>query len=74
VLGLKVGATTAQPLATLTKENISLRLAYNFRGLAHYCHGGKHGRLQADTVLKMKLTVLQLDQQAAEGVHVPHWE
>ena len=29
-------------ISTLIKENISLRLAYSFRGLAHYRHGGKH--------------------------------
>ena len=37
--------------ATLTEANISLGLAYRFRGLFHYHHGGKHGSMQADTVL-----------------------
>jgi hypothetical protein len=39
-------------MATLTKENILLGLAYSFRGLDHYCHGGKHGCMQADMVLE----------------------
>jgi hypothetical protein len=38
--------------ATLTKENISLELAYSYRGLIHYHHGGKHGRVQAAMVLE----------------------
>jgi hypothetical protein len=28
---------------TLIKENVYLGLAYNFRGLLHYYHGGEHG-------------------------------
>ena len=40
--------------ATLIKENISLELAYSFRGLVHYHHGGKHGSVQADMVLDLK--------------------
>ena len=35
-----------------------------FRGLVHYCHGGKHGGMQADMVAE---EVLYLDQQAAKG-------
>ena len=35
---------------TLIKENISLELAYRFRGLVHSCLGGKHGSTQADNV------------------------
>jgi hypothetical protein len=56
-------------ISTLIKENISLRLAYSFRGLAHYRHGGKHaagrqaGR-QAGMVLK-ELRVLHLDPKRA---------
>jgi hypothetical protein len=41
--------------ATLMKENISLGLAYSFRGLVHYHHSGKHGNVQADMVLEMEL-------------------
>ena len=31
----------------------------------HYCHGGKHGGMQADMVLEKDLRVLHLDLQAA---------
>ena len=37
---------------TLIKENISLGLAYRFRGSVHYHHDRKHGSLQADIVLE----------------------
>ena len=50
--------------ATLIKENIELGLAYSFRDLAYYHHGGKHSRVQADLVLE-KLRVLHLDLKAA---------
>jgi hypothetical protein len=50
--------------ATLTKGNISLGLAYRFRGLVHYHHGGKHGRVWADMVLE-EPRVLHLDPKAA---------
>jgi hypothetical protein len=60
-------------MATLTKENIELGLAYSFRGLVHYHHGGKHGFVQADMVLEKELRVLHLDLQEAEGECVPHW-
>jgi hypothetical protein len=44
-------------IATLIKENISLGLAYSFsfRGLVHYCHGEKHGSMQAGKVLGKEL-------------------
>ena len=51
--------------ATLIKENISLGLAYSFRGSVHYHHGRKHGSMQADMVLEKELRVLHLDPQAA---------
>jgi hypothetical protein len=51
-------------MVTLTNENISLGLAYSCKGLVQYCHDGKHGSVQADTVLEMKLRVLHLDPQA----------
>jgi hypothetical protein len=54
--------------ATLLKENISLGLAYCFRGLVHY-HGGKHSGMQAYTVLERELRVLYWDQQAAGREH-----
>jgi hypothetical protein len=56
--------------ATLIKENISLGLAYRFRGSVRH-HGGKHGSVQADVVLE-ELRVLRLGLQAA-GDHVPQW-
>jgi hypothetical protein len=43
------------------KESI-LNGAYSVRGLVHYCHGGKHGCIQADMLLERSLRVLYLDQ------------
>lgn len=37
-----------------------------FRRLAHYCHGGKHGSVQAEMVLEMQLGILHLDWQQEE--------
>jgi hypothetical protein len=42
--------------ATLIKDNILLGLAYRFRGLLHYHHGRKHGRVLVDMVLKESST------------------
>ena len=50
-----------------------MRLAYRFRDLVYYHHGGKHGSMQADMVLEKELRVLHLDPQATEGDSVPHW-
>jgi hypothetical protein len=50
--------------ATLIKENISLRLAYSFRGLVLYHHGRKYGIMKADMVLE-ELRVLHLELKAA---------
>jgi hypothetical protein len=47
--------------ATLMKDNISLRLAYRFRGSVHYHHGRKHGGMQADMVLEKELRGLHFD-------------
>lgn len=41
-------------------------LVYSFRGLVHYCHGRKHGSIQAEMRLENELKVLYLDLQAAE--------
>lgn len=41
-----------------------LGLAYSFRGLVHYQHGGKHGGKQADMVLGKELRVLHPDVHA----------
>jgi hypothetical protein len=38
------------------------------RGSVHYYHGGKHGSVLADIVLKELIVELQ----AAEGDYVPH--
>ena len=51
-------------MATLTKENIELGLAYSFRGLVHYHHGGKHGSIQAGLVLE-EPGILHSDSKAA---------
>ena len=50
----------------VTKESIYWRLAYGFRGFAHYHHGGEHSGRQADMELEKELRVLHLDPQAAE--------
>jgi hypothetical protein len=44
--------------ATLIKENIELGLAYSFRDLVYYHHGGKHGGRQADMVLEEEQRIL----------------
>ena len=43
-------------VAILIKDNISLELAYRFRGSVYYHHGGKDGRVQADVVLEERST------------------
>jgi hypothetical protein len=58
-------------MATLTKKNISLRLAYRFKGLVHYYHGRKHGGMQADMALEKELRVLRLYLQLAGRER--HW-
>ena len=47
-------------MATLIKENISLGLAYSFRGSVHYLHDKKHSSFQAGTMLE-ELRVLHLE-------------
>ena len=59
--------------ATLIKGNISLQLAFSVKGLVLYCHGGKHGSMQTDTVLETELRILHLDPKIVEGDYVPHW-
>ena len=46
---------------------------YSFRGLVHYCHGEKHGGMQAEMVLEKELSILHFDLQVAEEDCVPHW-
>jgi hypothetical protein len=53
-------------MATLMRENIELKLAYSFSGLAHYHHGEMHGWIQAHMLLKTQLRVLHPHLQAAE--------
>jgi hypothetical protein len=48
----------------LIEENISLGLAYSFRGSFHYHHSGKYGGIQADRVLE-EPRVQYLDQKAS---------
>jgi len=48
----------------LIKNNISLGLAYSFRGSVHYPPGRRHGSIQADMVQE-ELGVLHLDPQVA---------
>jgi hypothetical protein len=48
---------------TLIKENTLLGLAYSFRGLIHYHHGGTQGSFQADMLLG-EPRVLHLDPKA----------
>jgi hypothetical protein len=59
--------------ATLIKYNISLGLAYSFRGSVHDHHGSEHGGKQTDMVLQKEVRVLHLDCKVAEGDGVPHW-
>ena len=40
-------------------------LAYSFRGLVHFHHGGKHGGIQAVKVLEKELKVLHIVLQVA---------
>ena len=51
--------------AAFVKQNNYLGLAYGFRDLVHYGHGGKHGNTLADTVWKRQLRALHSDTQAA---------
>ena len=56
----------------LVKGDISLRLAYNFKGLVHYHYGGKYGVTQADIVLEKEMRVLYPDRQAT-GQRLSSW-
>ena len=52
-------------IATLTKENSLLVLAYSFRGSVHYHHDGKHGSMQADMVLEVSISWSEGSQEEA---------
>ena len=45
-------------------------LAYSFRDLVHYHHGGKHRDMHADMVREKELKVLHLDPQAEGDCHI----
>jgi hypothetical protein len=53
--------------AILIKDNISLGLAYRFRGLVRYYHGGKHAGVQAGMMLAKELRVLHVNPKAARS-------
>ena len=53
-------------VATLIKDNIELELAYSFRGLVHYHHGGKHGNTQANMGLEMEQSSPSLLESSQE--------
>ena len=55
---------TQMTRVTLIKANISLGLAYSFRGSVHYYYGGKHGIMQVDLMLE-EPRVLQINGKAA---------
>jgi len=52
--------------ATLRKEIIQLGLAYSFKGLVHYRHGGETWQPQVRHGAGEELRVLHLDPQASE--------
>ena len=58
--------------ATLTQEDISLGLAYRFRGLVLYHQVRKHGGVQAAMVQEKELRGLHPGPQAAEGDWISH--
>jgi hypothetical protein len=43
------------------------------KGLVHYCHGGKHGEAQADTMLEKEMRVLHPDPKAAGRETASGW-
>ena len=57
-IDVKRHMTTANPI----KENISLGLAYNFRGVVYYLRDS----MLSDAVLKKEMRVLHLDPQTVE--------
>ena len=64
--------------ATLIKANISLGLAYSFRGSVHYHHVRKHGSVQADMRLERIYILICRQQETVfhrqtEGGSLLHW-
>jgi hypothetical protein len=68
--GVLVTVSIAVTKATLI-EDISLGLAYRFRGSVYYQHGGEHGSVQAD-MMQEELRVLRLNTTAAWSLHSTH--
>ena len=50
-------------MVTLIKENLSLELAYSFRGSVHYHHNRMPGGMQEDMMLEKELRDLYLDRR-----------
>ena len=58
----------------LKKQKLKTYNGDSFGGSVHYHHAGKHGGLQADTVLKRELRFLRLDLKAArKRLSLQHW-
>jgi len=57
----------------MTKAKRIKGLAYSFRDLVHYHHGGEHASIPADMVLEKELRVLHLDPKAVERDWTPCW-
>jgi hypothetical protein len=53
--------------ASLINDNISLGLAYRFRGSVHYHQGGKHSSIQAG-MAEEELRVLYLHLEVASRI------
>ena len=60
--------------ATLTKENISLELAYSFRGLIHYCHDRKHESVQEKRQRRSREFYILICRQQKETVTLARLE
>ena len=61
---VKVSIAVKKHMTTgnLIKGNVSLGLAYNFRGVVYYIHDG----MLSDIVLEKEMRALHLDPQTAE--------
>ena len=46
------------------KGKYLIGVAYSFRGVVHYHHGGRHGGVQAHMMLEKELRVVHLDTEA----------
>ena len=59
--------------ATHTKENISLWLAYSFRGLVCYHHGRKQGSVQAGLIILRSISICSLWQKIPYSFFYKHY-